>query len=122
MAAGGGATPPSTGVPDDDDIEGRVRAVARDELGFDELRPGQLQAATAVVAGRDVLAVLPTGSGKSAIYQIAGALIDGFTVVVSPLLALQHDQVASIGDRLGGAAHVNSAMSDSKRRATLDQV
>src|SRR3954471_18799336 len=105
-----------------DDIEPEqiptlVRAVARDDLGFDELRAGQEEAATAVVAGRDVLAVLPTGSGKSAIYQIAGALIDGFTVVVSPLLALQHDQVTSIGDRLGGAAQVNSSMSEARRRA-----
>lgn len=97
-----------------------VRTTARRLLGHDSLRPGQEEAAAAVLQGRDVLAVLPTGSGKSAIYQIAGALIDGPTVVVSPLIALQHDQVDSIGDELGGAAQVNSSLSGSRRRAVLE--
>jgi ATP-dependent DNA helicase RecQ len=68
--------------------------LARARFGFDELRPGQLQAAAAAVEGRDVLAVLPTGGGKSAIYELAGLLRDGPTVVVSPLIALQDDQLA----------------------------
>jgi ATP-dependent DNA helicase RecQ len=71
----------------------RVRAVARDVLGFRELRPGQAEAMAAAVTGRDVLAVLATGSGKSAIYQVAGALRGGTTVVISPLIALQRDQL-----------------------------
>ncbi|MDP9006225.1 MAG: RecQ family ATP-dependent DNA helicase [Actinomycetota bacterium] len=99
-----------------------VRAVARNALGFEDLRPGQEEAAVAVVAGRDVLAVMPTGAGKSAIYQIAGAVIHGVTVVVSPLIALQRDQVASIGGRLGGAAQVNSSMSESRRRETFEDL
>jgi ATP-dependent DNA helicase RecQ len=96
-----------------------VRTTAKELLGFDELRPGQEEAAAAVLAGRDVLAVMPTGSGKSAIYQIAGALLDGPTVVVSPLIALQHDQVERIGDDLGGAAQVNSTISDGRRHDVL---
>ncbi len=99
-----------------------VRAVARNALGFEDLRPGQGEAAAAVVAGRDVLAVMPTGAGKSAIYQIAGVVIHGVTVVVSPLIALQRDQVASIGGRLGGAAQVNSSMSESRRRETFEDL
>jgi ATP-dependent DNA helicase RecQ len=71
----------------------RVRTAARDILGFTDLRPGQAEAMAAAVAGRDVLAVLATGSGKSAIYQMAGALRGGTTVVVSPLIALQRDQL-----------------------------
>jgi ATP-dependent DNA helicase RecQ len=52
--------------------EDAVRDLARSRFGFGELRPGQLRAASAAVAGRDVLAVLPTGGGKSAIYELAG--------------------------------------------------
>jgi len=98
----------------------RIRELARRELGFAELRPGQEEAASAVVDGRDVLVVLPTGSGKSAIYQLAGCLLDGPTVVVSPLISLQHDQVAAIGNRLGGAAEINSTMTEHQRAATLE--
>ena len=54
-----------------------IREPARERLGFERLRPGQEQAAAAAVAGRDVLAVLPTGGGKSAIYELAGLLCQG---------------------------------------------
>lgn len=101
------------------ELEGLVREVASAAFGFDDLRPGQEEAAAAVLAGRDVLAVMPTGSGKSAVYQLGGAVIKGTTVVVSPLIALQHDQVAGIGGRLGGAAHLNSSMTDAQRRETF---
>ncbi|MHA3702206.1 RecQ family ATP-dependent DNA helicase [Jatrophihabitans sp. YIM 134969] len=74
-------------------------ALARELLGLTALRPAQRKAIEAVVAGRDVLAVLPTGSGKSAIYQVAGLARGGTTVVVSPLVALQHDQVRSLTGR-----------------------
>src|SRR5688500_4740681 len=96
------------------------REVAAAALGFDDLRPGQAEAVTAVLAGKDALVVMPTGSGKSAIYQIAGALLDGATVVISPLIALQRDEVESIGDGLGGAGQVNSSMSDAQRRRTFE--
>jgi ATP-dependent DNA helicase RecQ len=65
-----------------------IGAMARDRLGFEQLRPGQEQAVSAAAEGRDVLAVLPTGGGKSAIYELAGLLRGGPTVVVSPLIAL----------------------------------
>lgn len=99
-----------------------IREVARAALDYDELRPGQLEAATAVLDGRDVLAVMPTGAGKSAIYQLVGALLDGPTVVVSPLIALQRDQVGSIGTKLGGAAEVNSTMRASHRAEVFDRL
>ena len=73
--------------------------LAREVLGLAALHPAQRRAIEAVVAGRDVLAVLPTGSGKSAIYQVAGLARGGTTVVVSPLIALQHDQVRSLTGR-----------------------
>jgi ATP-dependent DNA helicase RecQ len=101
----------------------RARAGLRTILGHDEPRPGQVDAIAAVLDGRDTLAVLPTGSGKSAVYQVAAALIDGPTVVVSPLIALQHDQARAIGDTAAGeAAAINSTLSATERAALLDAV
>ena len=102
----------------------RVRRVARERLGIDELRPGQGEAATAVLAGRDTLLVMPTGAGKSAVYQAAAALIPGTTVVVSPLIALQADQVESLEEDhdVGAAAAVNSAMGERARRRALERL
>ena len=76
-----------------------------------------------VVAGRDTLAVLPSGAGKTAVYQVAGQLLDGPVVVVSPLIALQRDQVerlAEIEDRAGRAAQLNSTMSAGDQREVLE--
>jgi ATP-dependent DNA helicase RecQ len=73
-----------------------IARVARERLAFESLRPGQEQAVRALLEGHDTLVVQPTGSGKSAIYQIAGLLLDGVTVIVSPLIALQKDQVDSL--------------------------
>ena len=96
--------------------------LARQHLGYHQLRPGQGEAASAVLAGRDTLAVMSTGSGKTAIYQIAGLGLDGPTVVVSPLIALQEDQLEHIAEthdrRLHGAA-LNSTMSDGERELTF---
>ncbi|GAA1001864.1 RecQ family ATP-dependent DNA helicase [Acrocarpospora macrocephala] len=87
----------------------RLRKVARERFGWRELRPGQLEAMEQVLGGRDVLLVMPTGGGKSAVYQVPALLLDGPTVVVSPLIALQRDQVASLLKAdAGGAVAVNS--------------
>src|SRR5687768_12887683 len=101
LDVGGGRERPMSAA--EEELSELSREVAAAALGFDDLRPGQAEALTAVLAGKDALVVMPTGSGKSAIYQIAGALLDGATVVISPLIALQKDQVAAIGDGLGGA-------------------
>ena len=69
-----------------------VSRAAEELLGLPSLRPGQGEALQAVVEGGDVLAVMPTGHGKSAVYQVAAAVRGGVTVVVSPLIALQRDQ------------------------------
>lgn len=65
-------------------------------LGFDDFRPGQREIISAVVAGHNMLGVLPTGSGKTLCYQLPGRLLGGLTVVVEPLLALMRDQVARL--------------------------
>ena len=82
-----------------------------------------LDAMRAVLSGRDALVVLPTGGGKSAIYQVPGTLLPGPTVVVSPLLALQQDQMAALsgrGDPRLAAVRLSSAESAAERRAALD--
>jgi len=78
------------------EIRGRLVETARTVFGWEHLHPKQLEAMQHVMDGRDVLAVLPTGSGKSAVYQLPTVLLDGLTVVVSPLLALQRDQVEGL--------------------------
>ncbi|MGV9537462.1 RecQ family ATP-dependent DNA helicase [Streptosporangium sandarakinum] len=91
----------------------RLRETAREAFGWDDLRPGQPEAMRHLMDGGDTLVVMPTGAGKSAVYQIPALLIDGPTVVVSPLIALQRDQVAGLREAdAGGAVAVNSAQSD----------
>ena len=98
--------------------------LASERLGFDGLRPGQLESIESVVDGRDTLCVMSTGSGKSAIYQLAGMLIDGPTVVVSPLIALQQDQMEAVDSHTDGleAATLNSTLSLRQRGELLEDV
>jgi ATP-dependent DNA helicase RecQ len=92
-------------------------------MGIEELRPGQGEAVEHLLAGRDVLLVMPTGSGKSAVYQLAGHLLDGPTLVVSPLIALQRDQVESISEAdIGVAAAANSTIGTRERRRIFDDL
>ena len=101
----------------------RIDRVAQEAFGFDGLRPGQREAIESVLAGRDTLVVMSTGSGKSAIYQIAGLLLPGATVVVSPLIALQRDQVEALRERAaGGAAQINSSIPAAERDAALAEL
>ncbi len=100
-----------------------VREAARGALDYDLLRPGQGQALHALASGHDTLVVMPTGSGKSAIYQIAAHLIPGLCLVVSPLIALQRDQLDALHQaELGDAAVLNSTLSGEERHAISDQI
>ena len=100
----------------------RLQQAARRSMHI-ELTELQLAAVTSVCAGRDTVLVSPTGSGKSAVYQLAGSLLDGTTVIVSPLIALQEDQAACF-DRfdLGHAVAVNALRGRRRRRQALDAV
>jgi ATP-dependent DNA helicase RecQ len=101
-----------------------VRRTARDHYGWRDLRPGQLDAVRALVRGRDTLVVMPTGAGKSAVYQLAAVLIDGPTVVVSPLIALQRDQLAGLAARgeASSAVAVNSAQKAKQNSAAWESL
>jgi ATP-dependent DNA helicase RecQ len=85
-----------------------ARAALKSVFGYDDFRPGQAEIVAAVLAGQDVLAVMPTGSGKSMCYQLP-ALVDGaLTIVVSPLIALMRDQVRQMASVGVPAATLNS--------------
>ena len=101
----------------------KIRRAARERFGYEELRPGQEEAIRSLVSGRDTLVVMPTGSGKSAIYQLASLVMPGPTVVISPLIALQRDQVDAIeAAGVGEAAEVNSALDAAEREETLEDL
>ncbi|AIS02096.1 RecQ family ATP-dependent DNA helicase [Streptomyces glaucescens] len=106
------------------DRAARLRATAADVFGWDTLLPEQLTAMQWVLQGEDTLVVMPTGSGKSAVYQVPAALLPGPVVVVSPLLALQRDQIAGLpeGDRAPRAVALNSDLGAADTKAAWEAV
>ena len=97
--------------------------IAEETFGWTQLRPEQLAAMEPVTEGRDVLAVLPTGAGKSAIYQVPALLLDGPTVVVSPLIALQRDQREGLaGTEAPDAVVINSAQRAAQTRRAWEKL
>jgi ATP-dependent DNA helicase RecQ len=103
----------------------RLRRVARQQFGWPSLRPGQFKPMRAVLRRRDALVVLPTGAGKSAIYQIPAVLLPGPTVVVSPLLALQQDQITALNehdDPKLRAVRVSSAETPHQQREAIREI
>ena len=96
----------------------RLHEVAAASFGIEEFREGQFEAMEAA-GHRDVLAVMPTGHGKSVIYQVPGMVLPGTAVVVSPLIALQQDQVEAINRSVGAqrAFAVNSKVGVREQRA-----
>ena len=73
-----------------------ARALLSSVFGFDSLRPGHEEIVDAVIQGRNVLAIMPTGGGKSLCYQLPAICREGVTVVISPLIALMRDQVRGL--------------------------
>jgi ATP-dependent DNA helicase RecQ len=90
-------------------------------FGFDDFRPAQRQVVDRVLAGGNVLAVMPTGSGKSLCFQLPGLMLPGLTLVVSPLIALMKDQVDHLRKLGLPAAVVNSTVSYDAQRMRLEQ-
>ncbi|MFI6033272.1 RecQ family ATP-dependent DNA helicase [Streptomyces sp. NPDC051315] len=102
----------------------RLRETAAEVFGWDTLLPEQLTAMEWVLEGEDTLVVMPTGSGKSAVYQVPAVMLPGPVVVVSPLLALQRDQIAGLpdGHRALGALAVNSDLNAAQTKAAWEAV
>jgi ATP-dependent DNA helicase RecQ len=102
--------------------ERAAEQILRTTFGFEGFRPGQAEIVAAILDGRDVLAVMPTGSGKSLCYQLPAILRDGLTVVVSPLIALMRNQVAQLRGYGVAAAALNSANDAAENRSISDRI
>ncbi|WP_101067091.1 DNA helicase RecQ [Roseovarius salinarum] len=94
--------------------------ILRDVFGFDAFRPGQEEIVEAVAAGENVLAIMPTGGGKSLCYQLPALMRDGLTVVISPLIALMRDQVAAMRAAGVSAGALTSANTEDETAAVHD--
>ncbi len=96
-----------------------ARAVLAERFGYGEFRPGQRAVVEAVLAGRDALAVMPTGAGKSICYQVPACVLPGLTVVVSPLVSLMADQVRSLKEAGVRGAYLNSTLTPAQQAEVL---
>jgi ATP-dependent DNA helicase RecQ len=105
------ATPNAARTPDD---------VLREVFGYTDFRPGQREVIEAVLAGRDCIALMPTGAGKSLTYQIPARLLGGTVLVISPLISLMKDQVDAVAGLGYAVTAINSMLDAEERRARLD--
>ena len=98
----------------------QARKTLSDVFGYDSFRPGQESVVSAILTGRDVMAVMPTGAGKSLCYQIPALVLPGITLVVSPLISLMRDQVSSLLQNGVRAAYLNSSLTSRQYVLALD--
>src|SRR5437899_8642924 len=94
----------------------------KEHFGYDTFRKGQEAIVRSVLSGRPTIAILPTGGGKSLCYQLPALLLDGTTVVVSPLIALMKDQVDALRVLGVAATYINSSLDPSEIRSRQAQV
>ena len=99
-------------------LEGARRAL-KETFGYDAFREGQEAVVSAILSGRDVLAIMPTGAGKSICYQLPALLLGGVTLVISPLISLMKDQVASLIQSGVRAAYLNSSLSPAQLQRAM---
>ena len=100
-----------------------IDLVLRERFGFPAFRAGQREAITALLGGRDLLCIQPTGHGKSLLYQLSAVVLGGVTLVISPLLALMRDQLDHLERRFGiGAASINSDQSEEENQSARQRV
>lgn len=88
-------------------------------FGYDSFREGQKKIIDSIMAGRDVLAIMPTGAGKSICYQVPALMLSGITIVVSPLISLMQDQVKALNEAGIHAAYINSSLTEGQINKAL---
>ena len=100
--------------------ENSALATLRKYFGYESFRPGQAELINAILEGRDVLGVMPTGSGKSVCYQIPSLLLHGITIVISPLISLMRDQVDGANEIGIPAAFINTTQTPDEQQQVFD--
>ena len=93
--------------------------ILRRYYGYDSFRDGQAELIDALLCGRDAFGIMPTGGGKSLCYQIPALMMEGITLVVSPLISLMKDQVAALKHMGVPAAYVNTSLTPEQIRTVL---
>ena len=88
-------------------------------FGYDSLRPGQRELMDGILQGKDVLGIMPTGAGKSLCYQVPALMLEGITLVISPLISLMSDQVKALNQAGVHAAYINSSLTENQIRVAL---
>ena len=89
-----------------------ARGVLKQYFGYDSYKPGQESIIESILAGQDVLGIMPTGAGKSVCYQVPALLLPGITVVISPLISLMQDQVKALNEAGIHAGYINSSLTE----------
>ena len=107
------------GIDRREEAMARAREALRTYFGYDSFRPGQEEVISSILSGRDALAVMPTGAGKSICYQIPAVLLDGLTLVVSPLISLMGDQVRSLKEAGIRGSYLNSTLTPRQQEVVM---
>ena len=100
----------------------QAHAALQRHFGLSAFRPGQAEVIASVLSGTNTVVVMPTGAGKSLCYQLPAMLLEGVTLVVSPLIALMKDQVGQLQQRGIAATFINSSLTDGERAERMRQV
>jgi len=96
--------------------------ILNEKFGYHSFRSGQEETIDAILSGKDVLAVMPTGAGKSLCYQIPALLLEGMTIVISPLISLMKDQVTALHETGCEAAYLNSSLTNEEYAGTMKNI
>ena len=100
----------------------RARKVLKEYYGYDSFRERQEEIITSILDGKDVVTIMPTGGGKSICYQVPALILDGLTIVISPLISLMKDQVDNIKNMGIKSAYINSTLSENEIKSILNDV